>query len=61
MADESKIKYGSDTSLAVTAWSTGLAAGEYATSAIFDNTSSLFQDVMIGGGDRAQCFNASCR
>ena len=46
---ESKIKYNGDVALAVTAWSTGLAATEFATSAIFDNTTSLFHDVMVGG------------
>lgn len=46
---EQNIKYGSDVSLAVTAWSTGLAATQYATSAIFDNSASLFMDVLLGG------------
>lgn len=46
---EAKIKYGSDVALAVTAWSTGLAPGEFATSAIFDNTTTLFEDVLLGG------------
>lgn len=43
------IAYGADTALAVAAWTTTLAAGEWATSAIFDNSSSLFVDVLIGG------------
>lgn len=44
-----KIAYGADAALAVTAWGTGLAAGEWATSAIFANGSSLFVDVLVGG------------
>ena len=43
------ITFGSDVALAVTAWGTSLAPGEFATSAIFDNTSSLFMDVFVGG------------
>ncbi len=46
---ETKIKYGSDVALAVTEWDATLAAGEFATSAIFDNTTSLFMDVLVGG------------
>lgn len=46
---ETKIKYGSDVALAVTEWDTTLAAGEFATSAIFDNTTELFMDVLVGG------------
>ena len=46
---ETKITYGSDVALAVTEWDTTLAAGEFATSAIFDNTTSLFMDVLLGG------------
>ena len=46
---EAKIKYGSDVALAVTEWDATLAAGQFATSAIFNNTSSLFMDVLVGG------------
>ncbi len=46
---ETKITYGSDVALAVTEWDATLAAGEFATSAIFDNTTSLFMDVLLGG------------
>ena len=46
---ETKIKYGSDVALAVTEWDATLAAGEFATSAIFDNTTSKFMDVLVGG------------
>ena len=46
---ETKITYAADAAIAVTNWSTGLAAGEWATSAIFDNTSSLYMDVLVGG------------
>jgi hypothetical protein len=46
---EAKINYGSDVALAVTAWSTGLTTQQFATSAIFDNTTSLFEDVILGG------------
>ncbi len=46
---ETKITYGSDVALAVTEWDATLAAGQFATSAIFDNTTSLFMDVLLGG------------
>jgi len=46
---ETKITYAADAAIAVTQWSTGLAAGQFATSAIFDNTSSLYIDVLVGG------------
>ena len=35
--------------IAVTLWSTGLAGGEFATSAIFDNTSTNYIDLLVGG------------
>lgn len=41
--------YDTDASLAVTAWTTTLLAGETATSAIFDNTTTKYVDVLIGG------------
>lgn len=43
------ITYSADTSIAVTAWGTSLLAGEKATSAIFDNTSTLYVDALVGG------------
>jgi len=43
------ITYDTDAALAVTAWGTSLAPGEFATSAIFDNTSTLYMDVLCGG------------
>ena len=46
---EQKIKYGSDVALTIAAWTTTLLAGEWATSSIFDNTTSLFEDVLLGG------------
>jgi len=46
---ETKITYGSDVALAVTEWDATLAAGQFATSAIFDNTTDLFVDVLCGG------------
>lgn len=46
---ETKMKYGGDVALAVTAWVTSLLTQEWATSAIFDNTASLFMDVEVGG------------
>ncbi len=46
---ETKITYGSDVALAVTEWDTTLATTQFATSAIFDNTTSLFMDVLVGG------------
>lgn len=53
---ETKIKYGSNVSLGVSNWVTSLLTQEWATSSIFDNSSSLFDDVLIGGiveGDTA--------
>ena len=41
--------YAADAALAVTAWTTTLAAGETATSAIFANGSTNYVDVLIGG------------
>ena len=46
---ETKLTLGGDVALAVSAWSTSLAGGDFATSAIFDNTTSLFMDVLLGG------------
>lgn len=46
---ETKVTYGADTALTVTAWTTTLAAGEKATSAIFANGTSNFMDVLVGG------------
>jgi len=46
---ETKITYDTDAALAVAAWTTTLLTGEAATSAIFDNTSTLYQDVLVGG------------
>ena len=46
---ETKIAYSADAAIAVTLWSTGLAAGQSATSAIFDNTSTLYMDLLVGG------------
>lgn len=46
---ETKITYDTDAALAVAAWTTTLATQEWATSAIFDNTSSLYMDVLCGG------------
>lgn len=43
------IKYAVDEAIAVTAWSTGLASNQWATSAIFDNTSNRYVDVLVGG------------
>lgn len=44
-----QITYATDAALAVTAWTTTLLTGEAATSAIFNNTSTLFMDVLVGG------------
>ena len=46
---ETKIAYSGDIALAVTEWDATLAAGDWATSAIFDNTSTLYVDVTAGG------------
>lgn len=43
------ITYSADASIAVTQWDTGLAPGESATSAIFDNTSTVYVDLLVGG------------
>ena len=43
------ITYSADAAIAVTAWDTGLAGGQFATSAIFDNTSTLYIDLLVGG------------
>jgi len=43
------ITYSADAAIAITLWSTGLAAGQFATSAIFDNTSTLYMDLLVGG------------
>ena len=43
------ITYSDDAAIAVTAWTTTLAGGEKATSAIFDNTSTLYMDLLVGG------------
>ena len=44
-----KITYAGDAGLAVTEWDATLAAGQWATSAIFDNASTLYVDVLAGG------------
>jgi len=44
------VAYAAQAALTVTAWTTTLAAGEFATSAIYDNTSNLYVDVLLGGG-----------
>ena len=46
---EHKIKYAADAAIAVTEWAATLAAGQFATSAIFDNTTTLYLDVLLGG------------
>lgn len=43
------IAYAPFATIAVTAWTTTLAAGEYASSAIVDNTSNLYVDALVGG------------
>lgn len=49
MTTVTNITYTTDTALAVTAWGTSLVAGDWATSAIFDNTTTKFIDVLVGG------------
>jgi hypothetical protein len=46
---EHKIKYSGDAAIAVTQWGTSLLAGEKATSAIFDNTTARYIDLLVGG------------
>lgn len=46
---ETKITYGSDVALGVTDWATTLLTQEWATSALFDNSTSQFDDVLVGG------------
>lgn len=41
--------YSTDRSIATTQWGTNLASTEFATSAIFDNTSDNFNDLLVGG------------
>ena len=43
------IAYAADEAIAVTAWGTGLAATQYASSAMFDNTTNKYVDVLVGG------------
>ena len=44
-----KITYAADAAVTVTTWGTGLANGEFAVSAVIDNSSSLYVDAYIGG------------
>jgi len=46
---ETKIFYDTDAAIVVTAWTTTLLTGEAATSAIYDNTTTLYVDVLVGG------------
>lgn len=43
------IAYATHTSIAITAVTTTLAAGEYAGAAAVDNTSNLYDDALVGG------------
>lgn len=43
------IEYAADASIAVTAWTTTLLTQEYAASAIFDNTTTKYVDILVGG------------
>lgn len=45
----SAISYSGWTSIAATTWTTTLAGGEIATSALVDNSSNLYQEVLISG------------
>ncbi len=49
MATVTTQTYATDVALAVTAWTTTLLTKESATSAIFDNESTNYMDVLIGG------------
>ena len=49
MATVTTTTYATDADLAVTAWTSTLLTGEAATSAIFDNSSTKYVDVLIGG------------
>ena len=44
-----KITYSADAAIPVTAWDTSLTTGLSATSAIFDNTTTLYMDLLVGG------------
>lgn len=46
---ETKITYSSDVAITISLWSTGLAAGQFATSSIVDNTTNLYVDMLVGG------------
>ncbi len=43
------ITYSSDAAISVSIWTTTLLAGEYGNSAIFDNTGTLYNDLIVGG------------
>ena len=43
------IVYSADAAIAVTQWDTSLVAGDFATSAIFDNTTTKYIDLLVGG------------
>ncbi len=43
------VTYAADEAIAVTEWDATLAAGQFATSAIFSNTTNLYVDVLLGG------------
>ncbi len=50
------VTYSADAAIAVTQWGTSLATQEWAASAIFDNTGTLYVDLLVGGiieGDTA--------
>jgi len=49
MATVTNITYSADAEIATTIWTTTLAGGEWGTSAIFDNTSTLYVDLLVGG------------
>lgn len=44
-----KIAYAADSDLSVSIWTTSLAAGQWGTSGLFDNTSNLYIDALVGG------------
>ncbi len=46
---ETKVKFAADVAIVVANWSTGLADGESALSAVIDNSVNLFLDALVGG------------
>lgn len=44
-----KVTYAADEAVTITNWSTSLAADQWASSALIDNTTNLYVDALVGG------------